>query len=125
MTNQHALFTTASPDDDAAYLAAVRKDRNYSYGELGAEMLAACFIEANEDLFKQFLKSLGVADLEEFFRSGLHHWLQHVGCKYAEARAVSALKLPLKGSLNTLSAGGHLSEADYRLDTVSGDRTPA
>ncbi len=115
MANQHVLFASVIGEGDAAYLEAVRKNPNYSYGERAAEMLAAGFIEANEESFKEFLKSLGVADLEEFFQCGLHHWLRRVACEYADARAVTALKLNIKGSLNTLSSGFYGREADYRL----------
>lgn len=121
MADQRVLFTAAAGEGDAAYLAAVREDLNYSYGERAAEMLAACFIEANEELFKEFLKSLGVADLEEFFQCGLHHWLRRVACEYADARAVAALKLDIKGSLNTLSSGSYGREADYRLQGAPRD----
>ncbi|GBE49157.1 hypothetical protein BMS3Bbin13_00056 [bacterium BMS3Bbin13] len=121
MANQRVLFSTAAGEDDAAYLKSVREDLNYSYGERAAEMLAACFIEANEELFKEFLKSLGIADLEEFFRCGLHHWLRRVAREYADARAVTALKLDIKGSLNTISSGPYGREADYRLQGAPRD----
>ncbi len=115
MTEQRVLFTAEANKGDATYLAAVREDLNYFYGERGAEMLAAGFIEANEELFKEFLKSLGVVDPEEFFRCGLHHWLRRIAREHADARAVTALKMGLKGSLNTLSSGAHGREADYRI----------
>ena len=121
MTKRRVLFTAAAGEGDAAYLEAVREDLNYSYGERGAEMLAACFIEANEELFKEFLKSLGVVDREEFFRCGLHHWLRRVACEHADARAVTALRLGLKGSLSTLSSGSYGREADYRIQGTPTD----
>ncbi len=124
MADQRVLFTAVAGEDDAAYLEAVREHPNYFYGERGAEMLAAGFIEAHEESFKEFLRSLGVADLEEFFRCGLHHWLRRVACEYADARAVAALKLDIKGSLNTLSSGSHGRESDYRLQGVPRDESP-
>ena len=85
------LFDASSKPEDFMCLAMIREDQNYSYGERGAEMLAAAFIERNEALFREFLESLGIAEPEEFFRCGLHHWLRRVAYEHAAARAVTAL----------------------------------
>lgn len=110
------LFDASSKPEDFMCLAMIREDQNYSYGERGAEMLAAAFIERNEALFREFLESLGIAEPEEFFRCGLHHWLRRVAYEHAAARAVTALGLDLKGSLATFpSSRDGNREADYQV----------